>query len=157
MDWHVGQEAPRQAVQSDRPLVPRPGYFKYVVLAGTDIRNASGELEAETIRGWMTLNIISQEFGIPLEQLYADTQLPANVSPDVMIKEIHTEYEIDFEPDIIREIVLNTGIPKRYLLKEAGLPDDVPARTALREWIFDYDRGPRDLRDVVEKYLGKKH
>jgi len=50
------------------------------------VRNASGEPEAETIRGWMTLNIISREFGIPLEQLYADTQLPAKVLPDVVEK-----------------------------------------------------------------------
>ncbi len=56
----------------------------------------------------------------------------------------------------INEIVLKTGIPRDVLLREAGLPDDIPVRRPLRDWIHDYDVTPRDLRDVVEKHLGKQ-
>ncbi len=52
----------------------------------------------------------------------------------------------------INEIILKTGIPKDYLLKQAGLPADVPTREPLRDWIREYGKTPRDLRDAVEKY-----
>ena len=207
------------------------------------VRNEAGELEPEAIRGWMTLADISREFDIPLERLYRDARLPAQVAADTMIKNIHKDYEIDFEPDMIRdvvaaflegkpapdletnrqeaaarraerearrkgraaaartpdtaaaaesqphrprgggpgkgpssrpgeegdrqpppvrgnmtinEIVLKTGIPRDVLLREAGLPDDVPVRQPLRDWIHDYDVTPRDLRDIVERYLESK-
>lgn len=51
----------------------------------------------------------------------------------------------------INEIVLKTGIPKDKLLKEAGLPPDVPAREPIRNWIFDYRSTPRRIRDAVNK------
>lgn len=201
-----------------------------------ETRNMTGEPEAGMIRGWMSLNVISEEYGIPLDKLYTDSGLPAKVSADTMIKEIHNEYDIDFEADAIRdvvaaflageappgleairsertddperaarraerakqraeagetggapgtgrgdpgggpgaggekpedhegeppsvrgnmtinEIVLKTGIPKDYLLKEAGLPEDVPTRQALRDFLHEYNVTPRDLRDVVDKY-----
>jgi hypothetical protein len=206
------------------------------------VRDSAGELDPETIRGWMTRADISREFEIPIERLYTDSGLPKEVADTVMIKEIHNEYEIEFEPDILRDvvgayvagepppdleamrarepsarrkerdarraeyaethpeeadqqkrspegkgrgrgggqgqpaekgdedheppavrgnstingIVLETGIPRDYLLKEAGLPDDVPLRTPLRDWMMDYDVRPRDLRDIVEEYLDEK-
>ncbi len=52
----------------------------------------------------------------------------------------------------INEIVLKTGIPGNYLPKESGLPEDVPTRLALREFLHKYDVTPRDSRDVVDKY-----
>jgi len=175
-----------------------------------EVRGNSGVLEPGAIRGWMTLNVISEQYGVPLERLYAGSGLPDLVSADAMIKEIRKTYEIEFEPDDLRsvvaayleggsgqapaigvhpgeaggmgqgrgggqgrgpsagepsgeqqvvrgnstinEIVLKSGIPKDYLLREAGLPEDVPMRTALREWIRDYGKTPRDVREVVEKY-----
>ena len=196
----------------------------------------SGEMDPENIRGWMSLQQISTGFDIPLEKLYADLGLPAEVLPTAQIKDIHKDYDVEFEPDsareivrayldgtpppdlkarraerekehqervpgrepqaaagpesgergqragegkgpgegrgqgqggssdseggppavrgnmTINEIVLKTGIPRSYLLKNAGLPEDVPTREPLRGWIQKYNKTPRDLRDAVEKY-----
>ncbi len=57
----------------------------------------------------------------------------------------------------IDEIVLKTGIPKQYLLKEAGLAEDVPARQPPRDWIREYGKTPPDLREAVECYRAEKH
>ncbi len=200
------------------------------------VRDADGELDVANIRGWMSRNTISQHFGIPVERLYTGAGLPAHVSADMMIKEIQNEYDIEFEPDQMRDLVhawlqkealsglppapaaprradagagegsaagspgqdrgrgqtaageirpegkggdqgggraedekkgeppsvrgnstinetiLKTGIPTDYLLREAGLPDDVPMREPLRDWIHDYDAIPRKLREIVEQY-----
>jgi len=202
------------------------------------LTDQSGELDPESIRGRMSLQEISTGFNVPLEKLYADLHLPANVPSTAQIKNIHRDYEVEFKPESVREliraylegapppdlgarrgvrdhqrqeratgneerleagaqsmkadrrrgdgkgggagqgrgqtankttnekneppavrgnmtineIILKTGIPKDYLLKQAGLPADVPTREPLRDWIREYGKTPRDLRDAVEKY-----
>ena len=44
-------------------------------------------------------------YGVPMERLYTDTGLPERVLPTSQIKNIHKEYEIEFEPDSVRQIV----------------------------------------------------
>jgi len=193
------------------------------------VTDNAGNLDPDAIRGWMTLADISREFGIPLDRLYTDSGLPRKVGSDVQIKEIHNKYEVDFEPELIREVVrarlagapppdlteyrrttpsvrherrqttgerpgqssgppagegrgrgqgpgsagsdnqnrtpspvrgnttlneitLKTGVPIDYILKTAGLPEDVPRQQPLRDWIHDYNKTPRDLRDAIDKY-----
>ncbi|MCP5115493.1 MAG: 4Fe-4S binding protein [bacterium] len=70
-----------------------------------ELTNSAGQLEPETIRGWMSLNEISAGFNVPLERLYADSGLPERVPPTAQIKNIHKEYEVEFEPDSVRQIV----------------------------------------------------
>ena len=68
----------------------------------------------------------------------------------------------EHDPPVVRgnstlnEIVLKTGISKGEILQAAGLPEDVPAREPLRDWMRDYDSSPRELRDVVEKLREEK-
>lgn len=67
--------------------------------------NSAGRPDPEQIRGWMTLNDISQGYGIPLDRLYAEAKLPSNVSPDLRINRIADTYNLKFEPDRLRDVV----------------------------------------------------
>jgi polyferredoxin len=65
----------------------------------------SGQLDAGQIRGWMSLNDLSQGYKIPLDRLYSDAKLPRSVKPDTRLNRIASEYKLAFEPDQMREIV----------------------------------------------------
>jgi ferredoxin len=68
-------------------------------------RNGRGELEAEQIRGWMTLNDISNGYGVPLAELYRRAHLPERVGADTRLNLIAKTYKVEFEPEQMREAV----------------------------------------------------
>jgi len=73
----------------------------------------AGRLDAQQIRGWMTLADISSGYSIPLNDLYAGLGLPARVSPHTRLNRIRAEHKVEFEPEKARELVdqVLTGKP----------------------------------------------
>jgi polyferredoxin len=67
--------------------------------------NAAGKLDAQQIRGWMTLNDISSGYQIPLNDLYAAAGLPSRVSANTRINRIKAEHKVEFEPEKVRDLV----------------------------------------------------
>lgn len=65
----------------------------------------TGKLDADQIRGWMTLADISAGYGIPLEQLYRQGKLPPRVDSSSRLNQIASNYGLRFEPDSMREVV----------------------------------------------------
>ena len=68
-------------------------------------RNGRGELDAEQIRGWMSLNDLSAGYGVPLGELYRRANLPEKVRADTRLNQIAKTYKLDFEPDQMRGVV----------------------------------------------------
>ena len=67
--------------------------------------NTQGKLDPGAIRGWMTLRDVSQGYGIPLERLYAESRLPAEVKPETRLNQIAELHKIKFEAEEIRDVV----------------------------------------------------
>ena len=67
--------------------------------------NASGRLDPDQMRGWMTLAEISAGYGIPLDQLYARAGLPKQVAPGTRLNQVARTYSVAFEPDQMREVI----------------------------------------------------
>jgi polyferredoxin len=88
--------------------------------AAISVTDAAGRPDPEAIRGWMTLEDISREFGMPLEELYAGSRLPFSVAATTQIREIRQAYGIDFEPDSIR------GVVGQWLLAGSGTAEAAP-------------------------------
>jgi hypothetical protein len=175
----------------------------------------AGQLDAQQIRGWMTLADISSGYKIPLSDLYAALGLPARVSPNTRLNRIQAEHKVEFEPEKARdlvdqvltgkpavslaaaqkpaakprpqavhqpkkspgagkgagqgeepevrgfmtlnEVVLKTGVPKAYILKELGLSEgEVDARQPLRDWVHQKGKSVPELREIITKYRRQK-
>jgi polyferredoxin len=84
------------------------------------LMDSSGKLDPENIRGWMTLQEISQGYGIPINRLYAISGIPAKVPPQARLNTIAREYKVDFEPEALRGVVrgLLTGEPVKKAAKK---------------------------------------
>jgi len=67
--------------------------------------NKAGQLDADQIRGWMSLSEISAGYGIPMQRLYSQAKLPAQVAPTTRLNQIASNYKLKFEPDSMREVV----------------------------------------------------
>ena len=67
--------------------------------------NRGGKLDAEQMRGWMTLNELSSGYGIPLARLYERAHLPQTVAPTTKLNQIARTYNLEFAPDDMREVV----------------------------------------------------
>lgn len=67
--------------------------------------NAKGELDPGAIRGWMTLNEVSQGYNIPLDRLYRDARLPFAVKPETRLNQVAELHKINFEAEEIRDVV----------------------------------------------------
>ena len=67
--------------------------------------DAAGKLDADQMRGWMTLADISGGYGIPLERLYAAAKLPSRVAPATRLNQVAATYKLDFEPEQMREAI----------------------------------------------------
>jgi len=65
----------------------------------------SGKPSPESIRGWMTLGEIATGYGIPLDRLYEAAGLPPRVSADTRLNMVAKTYDVEFEPEALREIV----------------------------------------------------
>jgi|GEM_PF-118591 len=91
--------------------------------------NTKGALDPGAIRGWMTLNDVSQGYGIPLDRLYRDARLPASVKPETRLNQIATVYKLKFEPDSVRETVSEILLTQGPVAGKAGQPPKAPAGT----------------------------
>jgi len=69
------------------------------------LTDASGQPGPDGIRGWMTLEDISEQLSISLEELYGDNGIPSSVPATTRLNRIHSDYEAEVEPDDIREYV----------------------------------------------------
>ncbi len=89
-------------------------------------KDAAGKLNAENIRGWMTLSEISTGYGVPIDQLYAAAGLPARVPARARLNTVARDYKVQFEPDKVREIVRAhlEGKPAAVVKQHGG--DDEP-------------------------------
>jgi hypothetical protein len=58
------------------------------------------------VRGWMTLEQLSQGFGIPLVDLYSTLAIPADVASDTALKDLESILP-DFEVSSVREVIDN--------------------------------------------------
>jgi len=69
--------------------------------------NQTGKMDPANIKGYMTLNEISKNFNIPLNRLYSELKLPAEISPDIPLKAIASKLPAgnDFGPDSAREVI----------------------------------------------------
>lgn len=90
---------------------------KPVIVSFTD--NA-GKLDPENIRGWMTLAEISSGYGVAVERLYAEAGIPNHVKTSSRLNTIARTYQIEFEPDRVREIVRNYLAGKASQAKKDG-------------------------------------
>lgn len=65
----------------------------------------AGKLDPENIRGWMTLQEVSDGYNVPLERLYEACGIPARVPASTPLNRVAGEYEVEFRPDSMREYV----------------------------------------------------
>lgn len=86
----------------------------------------AGKLDPESIRGWMTLAEISAGYGIPVERLYAEAGLPSHVKTSSRLNTIARTYQIQFEPDKVRQIVRNHLAGKKDGTKSAHRSGEEP-------------------------------
>ncbi len=91
-------------------------------------KDAAGKLDAENIRGWMTLGEISEGYGLPLETLYAAAGIPAHVPAAARLNTVARDYKVRFEADKVRDIVRAhlAGKPMAAALREHGAADEEP-------------------------------
>jgi polyferredoxin len=90
--------------------------------ASLEFTNAAGQLDAEQIRGWMNLQEVSAGYGISLDRLYSSIGLPSQVRSTEALNRIAGEYNVQFNPERVREAVLQflAGKPEGQVSGEAG-------------------------------------
>ncbi|MHC1740587.1 MAG: hypothetical protein AB9897_05695 [Anaerolineaceae bacterium] len=60
--------------------------------------------DVETIKGWMTLEQIADTYSVPITELYAQFDLPAETSPSTAIKDLEST---SFDTTILKEWLLS--------------------------------------------------
>jgi len=90
--------------------------------SGRDVvlTDATGNPDPAGIKGWMTLEMVAETYGIPLEELYARLGLPADLDPQTELKSLEAIVPA-FEMDQVRTVVAD------YL---AGAPAPQPTPPA---------------------------
>ena len=94
----------------------------------------------ENIRGWMTLNLVSEEFGIPLKLLYDKLGVKSgDFPPDIMIKDAEKgleekgiEFKHDALPLIVAEIISEKN-KTEFIIKGYMSISDISVKTGLNE------------------------
>ena len=122
------------------------------------LADASGKLHPESIRGWMTLQDISEYFALQIEQLYEDNGIPKDIPAATRLNRVHSDYEVEFEPDALREYVrqrlagVSAGDTARQgvLLSQAEGPLASPQRQSA-PIVRDRESGGRERRDSTER------
>lgn len=74
-------------------------------IPSTDLKDNSGQVNVENIKGWMTLGNVSESVGIPLQVLCKDFNFPMDIDPNTPLKEIATKYKISFDTEALREYI----------------------------------------------------
>ncbi len=124
----------------------------------------------ENARGWMTLSIVSKEFGIPLEKLYKKLGIKMkDVPPDMMLKdaeEVLKGKNIEFDHgsvgDIVRGILEESGVEAAeagFQIKGSMSVAGISSETGVEELELINRFGlPKDfpidkpLKELKEKY-----
>lgn len=147
--------------------------------------NKAGQLDADQIRGWMTLGEISQGYSIPLERLYQGARLPSQVAPATRLNQVAGAYNLRFEPDAMRDVVARqlsgqkegpkqqhsseevrgtmtlreisakTSVPKDFILKHLKI-SGVSETVPVREWLHAHDRSMQDIREAISAWRAGK-
>ncbi len=73
-------------------------------VSGRQMLDTGGMSSGSDIRGWMTLEQISEGYGIPLQQLYALLELPASIPASTALKDLEQSLE-GFEVSVVRTAV----------------------------------------------------
>ena len=73
--------------------------------AMVSFKNRDGKLDPEAIRGWMTLEQISQGYGIPLERIYQAAGIPKHVPAGAHLNRVASDFNVKFHPDKMRDVV----------------------------------------------------
>ncbi len=81
------------------------GVWKSVPTANL-VNTATGKIDPENVKGWMTLEEVSKEAGIHLQHFLIDFKLKEEDAV-IPIKEIGNKYGIEFHAEDIREYVAN--------------------------------------------------
>jgi len=97
------------------------------------LTDASGNLDATSIKGWMTLDDVSKETGISVSEMIVALDLPSGMDTSVPLR-IGSKYGIVFETEDLREFVANyemtTSLPEQSC--PWGIEDDpYPGRCGL--------------------------
>ncbi len=70
-------------------------------ITGVDVTKMSSPQE---IRGWMSFEQVSGQFGIPVEVLYQQLDIPAAVAPTTPIRDIEKQMD-GFEVTAVQQVV----------------------------------------------------
>lgn len=73
----------------------------------SSLSNVGGNLDANNIKGWMTLQQVSEETKIHLPHFIQDFNLPNDFDVNTPLKDISKKYNLDFETEDLREYVRN--------------------------------------------------
>jgi hypothetical protein len=112
-------------------------------VSGREMFDAQNLTSGEDVRGWMTLEQLSQGFAIPLEELYAMLAIPVEVEPNTALKDLE-KIMPDFEVSMVRERI------EDYLNQSSPDPDSnasMDANSVLSEDAF------LDLGLPTEEYM----
>ncbi len=107
------------------------------------LTTADGNPDPESIRGWMTLADISNGFGMPLPVLYRSSGLPERVPATARLNTIARTYNLDFEPERVRDVVTayltgkpQPGAPPKAAGKAAASEPEVKGFMTLNEIVL---------------------
>jgi Pyruvate/2-oxoacid:ferredoxin oxidoreductase delta subunit len=94
--------------------------------------DAAGRPSAGNIRGWMTLQEIAAGYGVPIEQLYREAGIPASVPPSARLNTISSEYDLDFSPEKVRDVVDSVVTGNRAPTEPTARGESEPAKSVTR-------------------------
>ncbi len=102
----------------------------------TNIADASGNVNPLNIKGWMTIEEVSNSTKIPVGCFIHDLGLPASLDPKTPLNQISSAYNISFEAESVREFVANYQANVTVVEDKANCPwnivnDSYPGKCGL--------------------------
>ena len=94
----------------------------WMSVPGNSLSDDFGVLDAESIKGWMTLNQIASETGIDVEHFIQDLGLPDDIDRSTPVKDVSKKYNIEFETSVLREYVENFEYVAHHVEEENIFP-----------------------------------
>ncbi|MBN2226672.1 MAG: 4Fe-4S binding protein [candidate division Zixibacteria bacterium] len=103
----------------------------------------TGTISADEIKGYMTLDDVTQLFAIPIDTLYARLSVDPSIVPsNTKLKEIKSVLKNDFEADSVREVV--SRILSESMTKPPEESSDLPSPQSIR--------GTQTIREVAVQF-----
>lgn len=104
----------------------------------TEIKDNTGQVNVDNIRGWMPIGNVSISAGIPMEIIAKDFSFPLGVDQNTPLKEIATKYGVLFDTETFKEYVrtfdytrLNTQVPTEPVCPWVIQDDHYPGQCGL--------------------------